>query len=166
MELQLPAYTTATGTPDPRSICNLHCSSQQCWILNPLSEARDSNLVLKGTRGFVTTEPQWELLYWFFTAPLTDYHKQGTHSYLLAGGSVDQKLAPLAGFSGEALTRVKPTCWQAAFLSGSSAGHLFPGAFRALAEFTFSCVHLTLHHQSSNSWLSLAHTSSVTLLDF
>ena len=30
-ELELPAYTTAT--PDPSRICDLHHSSQQCWIL-------------------------------------------------------------------------------------------------------------------------------------
>ena len=39
-ELQLPAYATAIATPDPRHICDLHHSSQQCRILNPLSEAR------------------------------------------------------------------------------------------------------------------------------
>ena len=35
LELQLPAYATAIATSDPRRICNLHCSSQQCWIFNP-----------------------------------------------------------------------------------------------------------------------------------
>ena len=40
-ELQLAAYTTATATQDPSRICNLHHSSQQRWILNPLSMARD-----------------------------------------------------------------------------------------------------------------------------
>ena len=42
-DLQLPAYTTATATatPDQSCICNLHHSSHQCWILNPLREARD-----------------------------------------------------------------------------------------------------------------------------
>ena len=38
-EPQLPAYTTATAMQDPSHVCNLHHSSQQCWILNPLSEA-------------------------------------------------------------------------------------------------------------------------------
>ena len=38
-ELQLPAYTTATW--DPTCICDLHHSSQQQWILNPLTEAWD-----------------------------------------------------------------------------------------------------------------------------
>ena len=40
-ELQLPAYTTATATPDPSCICDLHHGSRQRRILNPLSEARD-----------------------------------------------------------------------------------------------------------------------------
>ena len=40
-ELQLLAYTTATATPDPSCFCNLHHSSPQHEILNPLSEARD-----------------------------------------------------------------------------------------------------------------------------
>ena len=47
-QLQLLAYTTATATPDPSHVCNLHHNSWQCWILNPLSEARDqthNNLV-------------------------------------------------------------------------------------------------------------------------
>ena len=41
LELQLPAYTTATATRDPSRVCNLHNSSQQRGILNPLREARD-----------------------------------------------------------------------------------------------------------------------------
>ena len=40
-ELQLPAYTTARATPDPSCTCDLHHSSQQRRILNPLSEARN-----------------------------------------------------------------------------------------------------------------------------
>ena len=40
-ELLLPAYTRATATPDPSHICDLHHSSQQRWVLNPLSETRD-----------------------------------------------------------------------------------------------------------------------------
>ena len=45
-ELQLPAYATATATPDPSWIFKLHHSSRQCQILNPLSEARDRTCVL------------------------------------------------------------------------------------------------------------------------
>ena len=40
-ELQLLAYATAIATLDTSRVCDLHHSSQQCWILNPLSEARD-----------------------------------------------------------------------------------------------------------------------------
>ena len=45
-ELQLLAYTTATATPDLSHICNLHHSSQQCQILNPLDDARYGTCVL------------------------------------------------------------------------------------------------------------------------
>ena len=38
-ELQLLSY--ATATQDPSRICNLHHSSQQLQILNPLSKAKD-----------------------------------------------------------------------------------------------------------------------------
>ena len=44
--LQLLAYATATATWDPSSICDLHHSSQQPQILNPLSKARDPTLIL------------------------------------------------------------------------------------------------------------------------
>ena len=52
-ELQLPAYTTATATPDLRYICDLHHSFWQCWILNPLSKARDWIHILM--------DPRWVL---------------------------------------------------------------------------------------------------------
>ena len=40
-ELWLLAYTAATATQDLSRIYNLCHSSWQCWILNPLIEARD-----------------------------------------------------------------------------------------------------------------------------
>ena len=40
-ELKLPAYTTATAMPDLSHVCNLHHSSWQHWILDPLREAGD-----------------------------------------------------------------------------------------------------------------------------
>ena len=46
LELQLPAYKTATEMPELSSIRNLHHSSCQCQILNPLNEARDQTRVL------------------------------------------------------------------------------------------------------------------------
>ena len=45
-KLQLPAYTIAMATQDLSHIFDLHHSSQQCWILNPLSEARDQTRIL------------------------------------------------------------------------------------------------------------------------
>ena len=49
LELWLPAYTTVTAMPDPNHICNLHHSSLQCQILNPLSRARNQIHIFKDT---------------------------------------------------------------------------------------------------------------------
>ena len=49
LELELPAYKIATATPDLSCICDLHDRSQQRWILNPLSEARDHTCILMNT---------------------------------------------------------------------------------------------------------------------
>ena len=62
-ELKLLAYATATATPDQSHICHLHRSSWQCWILNPLSEARDwTHVLMDASPGSSATEPQWEFL--------------------------------------------------------------------------------------------------------
>ena len=47
-ELQPVAYATATAMPDPSRVCNLHHSSRQCQILDPLSKARDRTCILMG----------------------------------------------------------------------------------------------------------------------
>ena len=52
LELQLPAYTRATATQDPSCTRDLHHSSQQHWILNTLSEARDRTCVRLDTSQF------------------------------------------------------------------------------------------------------------------
>ena len=44
VELQLPAYTTATAMPDLSQMCDLGHQ-----ILNPLSKARDQTLILLET---------------------------------------------------------------------------------------------------------------------
>ena len=44
IEAAAATYTTATAIPDPSGICNSCHSLQQCWILNPLSKARDQHL--------------------------------------------------------------------------------------------------------------------------
>ena len=46
LELQLLAYATASATPEPSRVCDLHHSSWQCGILNPLSSARDGTCLL------------------------------------------------------------------------------------------------------------------------
>ena len=45
-ELQLLAYTTATAMPDLSRISDLHHSSWQCRILNPLRRAGDQTRIL------------------------------------------------------------------------------------------------------------------------
>ena len=57
LELQLPAYTTVTAMRDTSCLYEqLHSShsSWQCWILNPLSEARDEPTSLWILVQFVT----------------------------------------------------------------------------------------------------------------
>ena len=45
-ELWLLAYAITTAMWDLSHVCNLHHSSQQCQILNPLSDARNLICVL------------------------------------------------------------------------------------------------------------------------
>ena len=57
-EQWLPAYATATATWDLNHVCDLHQSSRQHQILNPLIEAGiepESSWMLAG---FFTAEPQ------------------------------------------------------------------------------------------------------------
>ena len=49
LELHLPVYTTVTATPALRRIYDLRRSLWQCWILNPLSEAKNQTRILKDT---------------------------------------------------------------------------------------------------------------------
>ena len=44
-ELSLLAYTTATATWDPSHVCDLHHSSRQQRILNPLRKTRDQTCI-------------------------------------------------------------------------------------------------------------------------
>ena len=63
LELQLPAYTSATATQDQSRICDLHHSSWQNQILNPLSKGPAASWFLVG---FVAAAPQQELQHHFF----------------------------------------------------------------------------------------------------
>ena len=49
LELYQLAYARATTMWDLSHVCNLHHSSQQYQILNPLSEARDQTHILMNT---------------------------------------------------------------------------------------------------------------------
>ena len=64
---RLRAYATTTAMWDPSHLCNLHHSSQQCWIPDPLSKARDWTHILMGT--------SWIHFHWATvgTSP-TDFH--------------------------------------------------------------------------------------------
>ena len=58
-ELQLLAYTIAM--PDLRFVSDLHHSSWQCQILNPLNKYRDRTCNSWIVVRLVTNEPGWEL---------------------------------------------------------------------------------------------------------
>ena len=57
LQLQLPAYVTATATPDLSCVCDLHHKSQQYQILNQLRVARDRTCVLMDTSWVATGTP-------------------------------------------------------------------------------------------------------------
>ena len=73
LELELLAYTTATTTWDLNHVCDLHCSLQQRWILNPQSGARDwpTSSWIQLVQPF-TAKPEQELLFLFFKSIFTD----------------------------------------------------------------------------------------------
>ena len=66
LELQLPAYTTATATRDPSHVCDLHYSSRQYWVLNPLRGARDRAPILMDTT--------WVHYHWATTGTLSSIY--------------------------------------------------------------------------------------------
>ena len=62
----VPAYATVTAMPDPSHVCNLHRSSQQCWILNPLSRPGIESTTSRFLLGFVSAAPRQELPIFLF----------------------------------------------------------------------------------------------------
>ena len=72
LELQLLAFATATATQDPSHIFDLCCILWQCWILNPLSEARDWTRVLMDT--------SWVRFHWATTGtPTAEFKSWSCH---------------------------------------------------------------------------------------
>ena len=70
LELQLPVYTTAPTMPDPSPVCDLHHTSCQHWILDPLKEARDWICILVDTSRlhyhWADRTPCHGIFFWFF----------------------------------------------------------------------------------------------------
>ena len=65
LELWPLVYTTTTATPDLSRVFDLHHSSCQHRILNPVSKTRDRTLEPACSCilvRFISAEPQWELL--------------------------------------------------------------------------------------------------------
>ena len=62
-ELQLLTCATATAMQDLSCICDLHHSSRQRQMANPLSEARDGTRALTDTSQIDPAAPQRALLY-------------------------------------------------------------------------------------------------------
>ena len=81
-EPQLRAYTTATAMRDPSLIWDLHHSSGQRWILNPLSKAGDRTFILMDAIRVVSTEPRWELQEIYFFISLFIYGLINQSTYL------------------------------------------------------------------------------------
>ena len=54
LELQLLVYATAKAMQGLSRVCDLHHSSQQLGILNPLSKARDTTCILMILLRFLT----------------------------------------------------------------------------------------------------------------
>ena len=61
LELQLLATAPATAMQDLNHVCNLHYSSGQCWILNPLIESGIESTSSWILVGFLTAESGQEL---------------------------------------------------------------------------------------------------------
>ena len=66
-EPQLPAYATVTARWDPSRVCDLHHSSLQCQIHNPMGEARDWTWVLM--------DASWVCYCWAMTGTLWYLHR-------------------------------------------------------------------------------------------
>ena len=71
--VKLLACTTATAMQDPTCVCDLHHSSRQHKILNPLSKARDRTCVLMDTSQihfhWATSETPLKVYSFFLATP-------------------------------------------------------------------------------------------------
>ena len=84
VELKLQQPATARATLDPSRIYHLYHSSQQCWILNPLSRARDETSVLMDTSQVCKLLPQWKLPNHLFLDSLGEFRcRQSYHLQIM-----------------------------------------------------------------------------------
>ena len=60
-----PPLRHSHSNAEPSLVFDLHHSSQQHWILNPLSEARDRTRNFMVPVGFVSAAPGWEFQLYF-----------------------------------------------------------------------------------------------------
>ena len=60
-ELQLPAYTTASATPDPSHVYKLHHGSRKCWTLTHCARPGFKPISSWILVRFISAEPQREL---------------------------------------------------------------------------------------------------------
>ena len=79
-KLHFPAYTTATAMWNSSCDCDLHHSSWQCQILNPLSKARDRTLILTDTSLVVNPVSRKRNISLPF--PIISYNLHKTYNYV------------------------------------------------------------------------------------
>ena len=94
----LPAYATATATQDLSSVCDLHHSSWQHWILNLLSESRDRtcNLMVPSRIRFRSTTTGTPILYFYFLTLATLREKKNVLIFVPDSGTPVSSSHPLA----------------------------------------------------------------------
>ena len=89
-ELYLLAYTTAIATWDPSLFCDIHHSSQQHQILNPLSGARNWTQVLWILVGFIN---HWAMMVTPLLLKTEQYSTACTYHILLTHSSINKHWA-------------------------------------------------------------------------
>jgi len=82
LELQLPAYTTATITWDLSHICDVCHSSWQNWILNPLIETMDQIIIFMDTSQFRYCWATTRTAFFFFQGCTHEVPRLGVESEL------------------------------------------------------------------------------------
>ena len=129
-ELSLPAYARATATRNLGHICDLHYSSQQCQLLNPLSKARD------WTYTFMDTSWVYNLLSHNRNSPqVLLVMVSGPPGDLLLGSQIGSGPGPLCPNCSLQLVRVSAQGEERSTVWLSTSSPLF-----LLSAFSLSCL--------------------------